>query len=1092
MKFVNTIRFFLEYNCSYIDESINSSCPSSPLNTEEYIVISSKLTDGNEEKESDKHNKKKSNSDAGNALVNVNASGRKDANSKCTAQAEPTEGTLLSINQECNINEMDVVMLSSIQEQKSAQQSSQNSDNNCHPPPPTRIIASNASVMRQSTVTYTRITTASTISSGLQANTTVLNRRNISPNMKNQQVMVTTKKLPSEVTQTTAKVSIGNTTISVPLLKPLNSSQHMHPGSSGHCDLQKQTQTATTTTSQPLSSQTQINLSKILTAKQGYKAGHPTIVSLSQLQIKPVSTTKLVQTKVFSKKLPQLQCSVTTNSSNTNASLVTIAVSKSKQNIAITQSGSKKFTHKQDPGGIIQNNTISEDGPSQSDKIVSENLEFTNEQIEKPVSELTMAETNISQKVCSSEIPLKIVSPVNDEITLNKTTASIKKVLNPNVNILPLLTPLSKSFDQQGNSNIYPAVSIIRQSAPQLITTSATTTCVSVSTSASDNIIQADFQNAKATNLSNLCGKLNTSSLISIPKNISLVLSKNNVNQQTKATIMSANTVRNANSTDQKVKKINLTVSSALNVASVCSMNMSQSFNVSNSSIGSSQPHSQDVSPINKSTVISVAVPPPGIITSADQNQITRKTVKVTPYTLSSLGQHLDKRCKSVEGHEQDHRPNVTNVDILPKKRIKHDNTDATADTFESFSKRESGDSLHSFGDVKSIISQDKHHNIELNKSSIIVPKSEESNNVLLKKLLQNSSSSHNINILSTNLSSPSTTSICSHVLSARKVINVRAPSLGLVSSLEAQLARPVIPPVPATTSTPGQTDISKSILQKNNTQEDLLNKVHNETLGSQTDPKTKHLQVISKETSFVSNPTINTLLLDEPHRTNLTVTGQSQELDSINKMNPNICDNNDILNKTQEATLKDNHPKNSNGNEFKDSGNSDGNVSLPNKMHASIRSESSNEQNLSTGTTIHYSVNMDKKEETNTGGLSTLSTSIPITKSITENLENSDRQKNTSKLLKAHKNSLPDASVKSKVSYDNEVRSSNILVNIKLENKTSLNEKSLSPESNELSNTASSLQRTVIVDKDVESRKKEKENTRSNVDCCLVVKSQL
>ncbi|XP_054736532.1 histone-lysine N-methyltransferase trr isoform X1 [Anastrepha obliqua] len=1058
-----------------LSRTLNSSSPSSPLNAEDYVVIASNLTDYIDDKDCDRNNKRKQVSETNCSVVNVTGCSRKEINSKCSGQIDSANSGLSPINQEGNTSEIDLVMLPSIQEQKSTPQLPNNSDSNGHSGTSTRIVASSANIMRQGTVTYTRITTAGTISTGLPSNATVLNRMNISPTLKNQQVMVTTKKLASEVTQTTAKVSIGNTTISVPLLKPLNSTQLMHPANSGHCELQKQSQTTTATSAQPLSTQTQINLSKILNAKRGHKGSHPTIVSLSQLQIKPVSTTKLVQTKVFSKKLPQVQCTATTNS-QPNSGLVTIAVSKAKQNIALTQSGQKKsnINFKPDSGGTF-NNAFLDDGSSIPERNFSmESGDFVNEKVEKQTGECNMLDPSISLNLGSIEKPLKIMSPVTDEMALNKTTATIKKVLNPNVNILPLLTPLSKNSEQQANTGIYPAVSIIRQTAPQLITTSATTTCVSVSTSASDTNFQTDYPGTKSTNLNNLCGKLNTTSLISIPKNISLVLSKNNISQQAKATIMSANSIRNTTSIDQKVKKINLTVSSALNVTAVNSMNVTQSFNNNNSSPTPNQSHSQEVNQVNKSTVISVAVQPHNYINSSDQSLLSRKTVKVTPYTLSTLGHHLDKRCKAIEAHEQD---NHQNAEILPAKRSKHDNPENTTDILESTDKKDSTDNSHSLGDAKSLINIDKHGNIEINQSSIIVAKSEESNNVLLKKLLQNSSSSHNVNVLPTSVQHPSTSSatasICNQVLPARKVINVRAPSLGLVSSLEAQLARPVIPPVPANTSTQVQSDISKS--QKNDIQEELLIKVNNENVSTQNDAKIKSVQVISKETSFVSNPNISPFLLDDMRHPKISLAGQATEQESTNKSNLIItCDKNDTNNKTHQNNSHDTSPIGSNGTDFKERGNTQENRSQSSQVHATIRSDIIKEQNLGKETTTIFS--SDRKEDINTENVSSFGTSISAVTPINENGGNLESLKTVNKPTKTYKSNLLDASGKSKVpsKYDNVglnvcVSSS---VNIKLDN-VCANESSLLAECNVPATSAT--QKAIIIDKDIESRKKRK-----------------
>lgn len=70
-----------------------------------------------------------------------------------------------------------------------------------------------------------------------------------------------------------------------------------------------------------------------------------------------------------------------------------------------------------------------------------------------------------------------------------------------------------------------------------------------------------------------------------------------------------------------------------------------------------------------------------------------------------------------------------------------------------------------------------------------MVHKSDESQNVLLKQLLQQVSNT-----------TPTPSSLPTIV--SRSVTSLRAPSLGVVSSLEAQLARPVILPVPATPNT--------------------------------------------------------------------------------------------------------------------------------------------------------------------------------------------------------------------------------------------------------------------------------------------------
>lgn len=109
--------------------------------------------------------------------------------------------------------------------------------------------------------------------------------------------------------------------------------------------------------------------------------------------------------------------------------------------------------------------------------------------------------------------------------------------------------------------------------------------------------------------------------------------------------------------------------------------------------------------------------------------------------------------------------------------------------------------------------------------SITIVPhtKSDDSQNVLLKQLLQNSGTN----------SSPSQSQLPTSV-SRAVTSSVRAPSLGVVSSLEAQLARPVIPPVPAQTNAIQ----TKTILTTNASTENSMR---------------PHHQVLSRETSFIS-----------------------------------------------------------------------------------------------------------------------------------------------------------------------------------------------------------------------------------------------
>lgn len=113
--------------------------------------------------------------------------------------------------------------------------------------------------------------------------------------------------------------------------------------------------------------------------------------------------------------------------------------------------------------------------------------------------------------------------------------------------------------------------------------------------------------------------------------------------------------------------------------------------------------------------------------------------------------------------------------------------------------------------------------------------KSEDSQNVLLKQLLQNSGSS---------VSSPLTRSV------PGIISNQRAPSLGVFSSLEAQLARPVVPPVPAK---PIIVSTQSLVTQVPATSTSLTTAILTETNVKSTSAK-----LVSRETSFVSQTPIH------------------------------------------------------------------------------------------------------------------------------------------------------------------------------------------------------------------------------------------
>lgn len=124
--------------------------------------------------------------------------------------------------------------------------------------------------------------------------------------------------------------------------------------------------------------------------------------------------------------------------------------------------------------------------------------------------------------------------------------------------------------------------------------------------------------------------------------------------------------------------------------------------------------------------------------------------------------------------------------------------------------------------------------------STMSVPtvKSEDSQNVLLKQLLQNSGS--------TSTPSPTPPAIAS-----RTVPGLRAPSLGLVSSLEAQLARPALPPVPSNAS-----QIMPPSQASTNSPTSTTTQVTSSSSEVNVTKSTVRTHIfMQRETSFVSKP---------------------------------------------------------------------------------------------------------------------------------------------------------------------------------------------------------------------------------------------
>ena len=178
-------------------------------------------------------------------------------------------------------------------------------------------------------------------------------------------------------------------------------------------------------------------------------------------------------------------------------------------------------------------------------------------------------------------------------------------------------------------------------------------------------------------------------------------------------------------------------------------------------------------------------------------------------------------------------------------------------------------------------------------KSTVISPpppplaKPEDSQNVLLKQLLQNSGTGQSGN------SSPMSRAV------PGLISNQRAPSLGVFSSLEAQLARPIVPPAPANQNMlthPPITSIPSPTLTTT-TSSDIVTK--NTISGNNS------VKLVTRETSFVSKPSKTPPSPSPSSLQNQTISPTFVDRQAIVVLNRNDVPANLLQFKTQKSTLQ-------------------------------------------------------------------------------------------------------------------------------------------------------------------------------------------
>ncbi|KAL9913079.1 trithorax-related isoform 1-T1 [Glossina fuscipes fuscipes] len=860
------------------------------------------------------------------------------------------------------------------------------------------LSATSGATTPQNTFTYSRVCTVSNVTTG----TTVdhLSMKSLQGAVKNQSLMVTSKKIPPEVTQTqtTAKVSIGNTTISVPLLKPMNPTQIIQANTSASTEATKSVLHTLQAGSGPSA-----QFSKILNIKRGQKVTHPTYLSLAQVQIKPITQAKIVQAKVVSKKIPSHMQAI----QNTKTSLI----QQISGVVTITSSKQDQTSQLQQQRSINQilPSTLNKPQLSFVKEISSGTVIKTTEDIKSSVSSATNGTEQVtatsgtsiltndsSFKVIEKQLP-KIIAGGKEETSsvvatdflpanvklIHTTTAGHLNTSNIRSSLTAQIEQIDQNINQQQQNqqriNIGPTISIVRQNSPQLVTTSSSAPTVSLGVSdtmcTQQKVILTKSQFGSNTSSPTIATSVSNLNSMAIPRNISLMLAKSSASQPVitgaKNSLCVTTSANKTNST-----RLNLNVNYSVPNSS------SAIFTQTDTDAGSSTepiPQAQDNTGSSQSRKI-IQVIPGSLFSGSDnsfvqiskakldqpdedkkkqldgssvehfsQQQMQHAQQQQQTQTLHLQTQAFPQSQQSSPQQQMQHQQNQTTQQIqLQIQQQSHNNQQHSQNqqqqqqsalkqiqTMQTHSRQQQVQQqrqqlLHKHQIQQQIQKpqqqqqQQQQHASQLaeirkqensnskpcsensndtdklphtsisytanssnvaNMESNVPSKVEESNNVLLKQLLQNSNitpaNSQNSMTSSNNTSRSSATAN----LPARKVINVRAPSLGLVSSLEAQLARPVIPPVPASEANSNAAGSSNAVSVSSNQD---INKAHGqEASPSVTSPIsitcsmpgnssfitsiTKSMTqdsiggdkpkvsstLISKETSFVSKPSL-------------------------------------------------------------------------------------------------------------------------------------------------------------------------------------------------------------------------------------------
>lgn len=778
------------------------------------------------------------------------------------------------------------------------------------------------------------------------------------------------KKMVKDATQTTAKVSIGNTTISVPVLKNIPQ-QQQHQQQAGASTSQQQQQQPRKVLSQPLS----LSLSKG-TATTLTKLNPGAMVTLASIGRSPGTvgaSARFVQATLV-RPGGQMQQQSTPSASPTGPSLqqkrqLLEQLASSGGGIrTVTQLGYSKLSSlkvTQDvrlPTKIFEDESISPDSSLEHDGLeLSDSNQTTLEVVAGSTQQVSVAMpmadeagdkmdvdelmsddwklegSEKSSDGCLQDKPTSATKPVHVVIKSRESSSSPKlpstSTVATSTSQVPQLSPLSQPTEIQSNmANASQQLMSIMSSLNQPAATQVVTAATPAMTVTTSLVVKKDGQQQQqpakvsseaqptTTVAQNMSAFVNKAPISTTASKIIVVKhpafggtsrsSPPNADGGVKVTIKQVAAPKPAKSPPTTMQQPSTTTTDTANkppppvTVSILGTTLAQPINT-NAAVSAAQ--SRPASGLNypDRSVFSMSM------TSASSTQaiqnILQSSLHSRPLSGSILGSTLSQpSTKSTAAAAAAAMPSPSSNTLLHTQltapmTAANNTAAAAAAAVAAFRRSKSIDEVPAVRETPAAIMGMKRHSMEVSTAkdepmdttaasepmvvpkptsivqqesptvqAVAPPKAEDSQNVLLKQLLQNSTStapnnSSNCSSNNSPASGPTPGPVAvqqqqsgSVSMSSRPVPNIRAPSLGVVSSLEAQLARPVIPPVPAR-STMQAASSSVSLTTAVAGQQPQSQQQHQHQQHQNNDPSKQqrphHHHVMSRETSFVSKP---------------------------------------------------------------------------------------------------------------------------------------------------------------------------------------------------------------------------------------------